>query len=119
MIIELVGQSGFAFSMGITQSRFRRRVFKLPATGTRQVESRVFNPLCSVYMPHLVSFQPGSRNNERQHDRAIANTKTAQQSNKYIVVVDKGRHGEQDTLYVIPAGAPVIFEDQYGRELSR
>ena len=29
------------------------------------------------------------------------------------------RHGKQDTYYVIPGGAPVIFEDDQGNELTR
>ncbi|KAJ3490324.1 hypothetical protein NLI96_g1544 [Meripilus lineatus] len=36
-----------------------------------------------------------------------------------VVVIEKGRHGKQDTYYVIPGGAPVIFEDQHGREITR
>ncbi|KAI0079684.1 hypothetical protein K474DRAFT_554198 [Panus rudis PR-1116 ss-1] len=36
-----------------------------------------------------------------------------------VVVVDRGRHGKQDTYYVIPGGAPVIFQDEYGHELTR
>ncbi|TCD71283.1 hypothetical protein EIP91_011054 [Steccherinum ochraceum] len=36
-----------------------------------------------------------------------------------VVVVERGRHGKPDTYYVIPGGAPVIFEDETGRELTR
>lgn len=36
-----------------------------------------------------------------------------------VIVVEKGRHGKKDTYYVIPGGAPVIFEDDKGRELTR
>lgn len=36
-----------------------------------------------------------------------------------VVVVERGRHGKPDTYYVIPGGAPVIFEDQHGKELTR
>jgi len=36
-----------------------------------------------------------------------------------VVVVERGRHGKPDTYYVIPGGAPVIFEDEHGKELTR
>ncbi|KAI0091964.1 hypothetical protein BDY19DRAFT_570360 [Irpex rosettiformis] len=36
-----------------------------------------------------------------------------------VVVVERGRHGKKDTYYVIPGGAPVIFEDDKGNELTR
>ena len=36
-----------------------------------------------------------------------------------VVVVERGRHGKEDTYYVIPGGAPVIFEDAHGNELTR
>ena len=36
-----------------------------------------------------------------------------------VVVVERGRNGKPDTYYVIPGGAPVIFEDQHGKELTR
>ncbi|KAL6299101.1 hypothetical protein BKA93DRAFT_830148 [Sparassis latifolia] len=35
------------------------------------------------------------------------------------VVVEHGRHGEKDTYYIIPDGAPVIFKDEDGNELTR
>lgn len=35
-----------------------------------------------------------------------------------VVVVEHGRNGK-DTYYVIPGGAPVIFEDEDGNELTR
>ncbi|KAF7795861.1 hypothetical protein EIP86_007028 [Pleurotus ostreatoroseus] len=36
-----------------------------------------------------------------------------------VVVVERGRNGKPDTYYVIPGGAPVVFEDQQGNELTR
>ncbi|CCM05646.1 uncharacterized protein FIBRA_07876 [Fibroporia radiculosa] len=36
-----------------------------------------------------------------------------------VVVVQRGRHGEKDTYYIIPGGAPVIFEDDNGNEITR
>lgn len=36
-----------------------------------------------------------------------------------VVVVEQGRRGKPDTYYVIPGGAPVIFEDEHGNELTR
>ncbi|KAI0758280.1 hypothetical protein BC629DRAFT_1726671 [Irpex lacteus] len=35
-----------------------------------------------------------------------------------VVVVERGRHGKKDTYYVIPGGAPVIFEDAKGNEVG-
>ena len=36
-----------------------------------------------------------------------------------VVVIERGRHGKKDTYYVIPEGAPVIFKDSKGNELTR
>ncbi|THH33726.1 hypothetical protein EUX98_g431 [Antrodiella citrinella] len=36
-----------------------------------------------------------------------------------VVVVERGRHGKPDKYYIIPGGAPVIFEDEHGKELTR
>ncbi|KAI0637776.1 hypothetical protein C8Q77DRAFT_1153492 [Trametes polyzona] len=36
-----------------------------------------------------------------------------------VVVVEHGRHGKKDKYYIIPGGAPVIFEDERGNELTR
>lgn len=35
------------------------------------------------------------------------------------VVVQRGEYGEKDTYYIIPGGAPVIFEDDDGNEITR
>ena len=36
-----------------------------------------------------------------------------------VVVVEHGKHGKKDKYYIIPSGAPVIFEDEDGHELTR
>lgn len=36
-----------------------------------------------------------------------------------VVVVEHGKNGKKDKYYIIPAGAPVIFEDENGNELTR
>ncbi|KAJ8501466.1 hypothetical protein ONZ51_g585 [Trametes cubensis] len=36
-----------------------------------------------------------------------------------VVVVEHGKHGKKDKYYIIPGGAPVIFEDEDGNELTR
>ncbi|KAI9063359.1 hypothetical protein FKP32DRAFT_1611813 [Trametes sanguinea] len=36
-----------------------------------------------------------------------------------VVVVEHGKHGKRDKYYIIPGGAPVIFEDENGNELTR
>ncbi|KAI0921893.1 hypothetical protein AcV5_000633 [Taiwanofungus camphoratus] len=36
-----------------------------------------------------------------------------------VVVVQRGVYGEKDTYYIIPGGAPVIFEDEDGNEITR
>ena len=36
-----------------------------------------------------------------------------------MVVVEHGKNGKKDKYYIIPAGAPVIFEDENGNELTR
>ncbi|CDO74076.1 hypothetical protein BN946_scf185043.g126 [Trametes cinnabarina] len=36
-----------------------------------------------------------------------------------VVVVEHGKHGKKDKYYIIPGGAPVIFEDENGNELTR
>ena len=36
-----------------------------------------------------------------------------------VVVVEHGKNGKKDTYYIIPGGAPVIFEDEDGNELTR
>ncbi|PIL36739.1 hypothetical protein GSI_00428 [Ganoderma sinense ZZ0214-1] len=36
-----------------------------------------------------------------------------------VVVVEHGKNGKKDKYYIIPAGAPVIFEDESGNELTR
>lgn len=36
-----------------------------------------------------------------------------------VIVVERGRNGKKDTYYVIPGGAPVVFEDEEGNELTR
>ena len=35
------------------------------------------------------------------------------------MVIERGKHGKKDTYYVIPEGAPVIFKDSKGNELTR
>ncbi|RPD61959.1 hypothetical protein L226DRAFT_571345 [Lentinus tigrinus ALCF2SS1-7] len=36
-----------------------------------------------------------------------------------VVVVEHGKNGKKDKYYIIPSGAPVIFEDEDGNELTR
>ncbi|KAH9943042.1 uncharacterized protein BXZ73DRAFT_97103 [Epithele typhae] len=36
-----------------------------------------------------------------------------------VVVVEQGKNGKRDKYYIIPGGAPVIFEDAAGNELTR
>ncbi|EPS95378.1 hypothetical protein FOMPIDRAFT_1043621 [Fomitopsis schrenkii] len=36
-----------------------------------------------------------------------------------VVVVQRGRYGDKDTYYIIPGGQPVVFEDEYGNEITR
>ncbi|KAI0352695.1 hypothetical protein OH77DRAFT_751333 [Trametes cingulata] len=36
-----------------------------------------------------------------------------------VVVVEHGKNGKKDKYYIIPGGAPVIFEDEDGNELTR
>ncbi|EJF62999.1 hypothetical protein DICSQDRAFT_126110 [Dichomitus squalens LYAD-421 SS1] len=36
-----------------------------------------------------------------------------------VVVVEYGKNGKKDKYYIIPAGAPVVFEDENGNELTR
>ena len=36
-----------------------------------------------------------------------------------VVVVEHGKNGKKDKYYIIPGGAPVIFEDENGQELTR
>ncbi len=36
-----------------------------------------------------------------------------------MVVVEHGKNGKKDKYYIIPGGAPVIFEDEDGNELTR
>ncbi|KAI0649987.1 hypothetical protein C8Q79DRAFT_902727 [Trametes meyenii] len=36
-----------------------------------------------------------------------------------VVVVEHGKNGKKDKYYIIPGGAPVIFEDENGNELTR
>ena len=35
------------------------------------------------------------------------------------MVVEHGKNGKRDKYYIIPSGAPVIFEDEDGNELTR
>ncbi|KAH9843810.1 uncharacterized protein C8Q71DRAFT_14303 [Rhodofomes roseus] len=43
----------------------------------------------------------------------------AQEYPPVVVVVQRGAYGEKDTYYIIPGGQPVIFEDDYGSEITR
>ncbi|KAI9001167.1 hypothetical protein BD414DRAFT_24574 [Trametes punicea] len=73
--------------------------------------------------------RPHHRHRERQHsapprsyrshpaywDRPLDPTEEP----PVVVVVEHGRHGKKDKYYIIPGGAPVIFEDEDGNELTR
>ncbi|KZT12715.1 uncharacterized protein LAESUDRAFT_12664 [Laetiporus sulphureus 93-53] len=36
-----------------------------------------------------------------------------------VIAVQRGGYGQKDTYYIIPGGAPVIFEDEEGNEITR
>ena len=36
-----------------------------------------------------------------------------------VVVLQRGHYGEKDTYYIIPGGQPVVFQDDYGNEITR
>ncbi|KIP10643.1 hypothetical protein PHLGIDRAFT_125351 [Phlebiopsis gigantea 11061_1 CR5-6] len=63
-----------------------------------------------------------SRREYYSRDRSPPSDRTLEDEQQYppcVVVVERGRNGKKDTYYVIPGGAPVVFEDDEGRELTR
>ena len=91
---------------GRTDERHRSR-------SRREYYSRVC--LCNVHICSMVL-------NCMKQDRSPSSDRSLDDGSDYppcVVVVERGRNGKKDTYYVIPGGAPVIFEDDDGRELTR
>ncbi|GJE84708.1 hypothetical protein PsYK624_007840 [Phanerochaete sordida] len=59
------------------------------------------------------------RRRERSDDSGRTPDDSEDEYPPCVVVVERGRNGKKDTYYVIPGGAPVIFEDDHGHELTR
>ncbi|KAI0698928.1 hypothetical protein BC835DRAFT_1412939 [Cytidiella melzeri] len=63
-------------------------------------------------------YRPRPRRNSSASSRSSGDD-DRQEYPPCVVVVERGRHGKKDTYYIIPGGAPVIFEDDKGNELTR
>ncbi|RDX53103.1 hypothetical protein OH76DRAFT_69377 [Lentinus brumalis] len=55
----------------------------------------------------------------RDHPAYWSQPLDAEEEPPVVVVVEHGKNGKKDKYYIIPGGAPVIFEDEDGNELTR
>ncbi|KAH9947268.1 hypothetical protein B0H21DRAFT_739606 [Amylocystis lapponica] len=66
-------------------------------------------------LPHSQNVFPGSNSPTILWDGAPP----SEEYPPVVLVVEHGKRGKKDTYYIIPGGAPVVFEDEDGNELTR
>ncbi|KAI0829416.1 hypothetical protein BC628DRAFT_1417143 [Trametes gibbosa] len=65
------------------------------------------------------SAPPRAYRDHREHPAYWEDPLDPREEPPVVVVVEHGKNGKKDKYYIIPGGAPVIFEDEDGNELTR
>ncbi|OBZ71796.1 hypothetical protein A0H81_08293 [Grifola frondosa] len=69
--------------------------------------------------PNIMQSAPYHHERRNRDREEIPRDQSQDEEYPVIVVVEHGKNGKKDKYYIIPGGAPVIFEDEDGNELTR